>query len=99
MDKKELLEELQKYNVFIVQKIAEINNCKKKGVVQSTVYHNVKLCWNGSAFKLWNNKDKDVDLFFNSNIEKYEWNDDIVVIHIVDCPELITMSCYYSNNC
>ena len=96
MDKEKILEQLQNYDSFIVNKYVVTEN--RRVIMQTSIYDNVKLHWNGSVFKFWNDKCEDVNMFVDANISKYEWHKDIITLHIVGCLESIVIKCFKNNN-
>ena len=93
INKKELLEQLQQYDYFVVDNVVDLTTGTKRGICQTSIYDNVKFHWNGKAFKFWNEKCEDVSLFLDSNIENAEFEKDILTLHIDDCPEVMKIRC------
>lgn len=97
INKNELLEQLQEFDYFVVTKLVDLTTGEKRGIVQSSLYDNVELEWNGSTFKFWNDKDEDVKMFLDSNITEYDFykknGATLLNVHIEDCPETIEIRC------
>jgi len=85
-----LLERLQQYDYYVVYKLVDLTTGERRGICQTSVYHNVEL---GECFKFWSDKDKDITLYLDSNIESQEWNNDELILHIIDCTEVINIKC------
>ena len=67
-------------------------------IMQTSVYDNVKLHWNGLVFKFWNDKCDDVNMFVAANAIKCEWYKNIITIHIIGCLESVVIKCIKCNN-
>jgi hypothetical protein len=99
IDKEELLEQLQKYGSFVVYKLVNLTTEERRGIDQTTCYHNVKLDWNGSVFKFWDGKENETfnKMLINSSIDSYEIEPhpmgDKIVVHIENCLETVEIIC------
>jgi len=91
---KDLLDRLQQYDYYVVNEMVELTTEKKRGICQTAVYHNVKLDWNGTAFRFWNGYDADVSAIINSNIEPPEWNENVITLHITNCLKTFSIICH-----
>lgn len=98
MDKENLLEQLQDYDYFIVDRNVTLETENKRAIMQTSTYNNVKLHWNGSVFKFWNDKCEDVKMFVNADVSKCEWCKNIITIHIIGCLESVTIKCFKHDN-
>ena len=93
INKEELLEALQEFDYFIVDKLVNLTTGGRRGIMQTSIYDKVKLEWKGLCFKFWNKQDKDVKLYLDADIEDAEFDDGILTLHIQNCPEDIKIRC------
>jgi len=98
LDKEKILEQLQSYDCFVVNNDVTSETGDRRAIMQTSVYHNVKLHWNKSMFKFWNDKCEDVNIFVDANMSKCEWCKNSITIHIVDCPKSVTIKCFKHNS-
>jgi hypothetical protein len=94
INNEDLLNRLHQYDYYVVNEMIDLTTGKKRGICKTAVYHNVKLDWNGSAFKFWNENDTNVSAIIDSNIDKIEWDGNIAALHIIDCPITFNIICH-----
>jgi len=93
VNKNELLEALQKFDYFTVDKLIDLTTSKKRGICQSVIYHSVNLHWKSTVYKFQNKYDEDIKMFLDANIEDAEFDDGILTLHIQNCPEQVKIRC------
>jgi hypothetical protein len=93
VDKQELLESLQLFDYFCIDKNVSLTTEKRRGIMQSSVYHSVNLHWKDSVFKFQNKHDEDINMYLSADIEEIEFDDGVLKIHIENCPEVVTIRC------
>jgi hypothetical protein len=91
--REEILNKLMQFNYFVVERVTNLPDRKIRSCYQTSIFNKVKLHWNGSVFKFWDNKNEDNDLYIASDTE-FKWNGDESKLYIYDSLNTYTISCH-----
>jgi hypothetical protein len=93
IEKEEIIDKLVMFDYFVIERITNFPDKAGRSSYQTSIFNKVKLHWNGSVFKFWDNKNEDNKLYIDSNLEN-EWNGDKLILYIYDSLNTYTISCY-----